>query len=206
MRRTSAETREHVLSIARTLFYRDGIRATGVDAIASSAAIAPTTLYRVFADKDDLVAAYVEREGVLYRDWFLDVIGTRRPATARIIRLFTALERQVAEPECRGCPFQLTLAEVHDSGAAAHRAAVEVKLWVRGQLHQLVTELTPAMTRKNAHLFADQLMLIMEGVYASLVSMPAPGSARQATLLVRSLLATHTAINSPTDLSTDDMK
>ena len=56
----AAETREHVLAVAHELFYWHGIRATGVDAIAAEAEVAPTTLYRLFASKDDLIAAYID--------------------------------------------------------------------------------------------------------------------------------------------------
>ena len=70
MPRSSAETREHVLGVAHELFYWHGIRATGVDRVASAAGVAPTTLYRLFTSKDDLVAAYIERADRLYREWF----------------------------------------------------------------------------------------------------------------------------------------
>ena len=61
MARSSAQTREHVLAVANDLFYWHGIRATGVDRVAAEAGVAPTTLYRLFASKDDLIAAYIER-------------------------------------------------------------------------------------------------------------------------------------------------
>ena len=59
-----------MLGVAHELFYWHGIRATGVDRVAAEAGVAPTTLYRLFASKDDLVAAYIERAGLLYREWF----------------------------------------------------------------------------------------------------------------------------------------
>ena len=40
-----------------------------MDKIAAEAGVAPTTLYRLFASKDDLVAAYVDRYAAGYRDW-----------------------------------------------------------------------------------------------------------------------------------------
>jgi len=70
MPRSSAETREHVLGVAHELFYWHGIRATGVDRVAVAAGVAPTTLYRLFASKDDLIGAYIERADGLYREWF----------------------------------------------------------------------------------------------------------------------------------------
>ena len=66
-RRTSAQTHDHILRVAGELFYREGIRATGIDRVASQAEVAPTTLYRLFASKDELVAAYVERCSTNYR-------------------------------------------------------------------------------------------------------------------------------------------
>src|ERR1035437_2914909 len=110
-RRTAAETREHVLAVAQRLFYWHGIRATGVDKIAAEAGVAPTTLYRLFASKDDLVAAYVEGNAGPYKHWVTEItrpeLGTPRE---RILSLFDALGEQVQPERCRGCPLP------HDPG------------------------------------------------------------------------------------------
>jgi len=64
-----APPRERILHAARELFYRDGINAVSVDAIASAAATNKMTVYRHFSSKDELIAAYLaelaaEGEGV----------------------------------------------------------------------------------------------------------------------------------------------
>ena len=69
VRRPAAVTREHLLDVAEDLFYRYGIHVTGVDTIADRAGVAPTTLYRLFGSKDELVAAYVERYAAGYQGW-----------------------------------------------------------------------------------------------------------------------------------------
>src|SRR5215213_3650662 len=51
--------RARILAVAGDLFYRHGIRAVGVDAIAEAAATNKMTLYRHFGSKDELIAAYV---------------------------------------------------------------------------------------------------------------------------------------------------
>src|SRR3954463_13314738 len=87
-RRTAAQTREHVLAVAHELFYWHGIRATGVDAIAAAAGVAPTTLYRLFASKDDLIAAYIERADRLYRQWMTEATAAGvGPPRERILAL-----------------------------------------------------------------------------------------------------------------------
>src|SRR2546430_944106 len=53
---SDAAPRERILSSALDLFYRHGIHAVGVDAIAEAAATNKMTLYRHFDSKDLLVA------------------------------------------------------------------------------------------------------------------------------------------------------
>src|SRR5260221_1742736 len=53
--------RERILSSALDLFYRHGIHAVGVDAIAEAAATNKMTLYRHFDSKDLLVAECLRR-------------------------------------------------------------------------------------------------------------------------------------------------
>ncbi len=53
--RTSPRPRERIVSTARDLFHRHGIRAVGIDTIAEVAGTNKTTLYRHFTSKDDLI-------------------------------------------------------------------------------------------------------------------------------------------------------
>src|SRR5207237_9826871 len=54
-----ARPRDRILAAASDLFYRHGIRAVGVEAIAEAAGTNKMTLYRHFASKDELVAEYL---------------------------------------------------------------------------------------------------------------------------------------------------
>src|SRR5262252_2169144 len=49
--------RERIISTARDLFRKHGIRGIGVDAIAEAAGTNKMTLYRHFGSKDDLIVA-----------------------------------------------------------------------------------------------------------------------------------------------------
>src|SRR4051794_13310207 len=53
--------RQRLLAAATKLFYRHGIRAVGVDAIAEAAGTNKMTLYRHFSSKDELVAEYLRQ-------------------------------------------------------------------------------------------------------------------------------------------------
>jgi AcrR family transcriptional regulator len=192
MRRSSAETREHVLAVAHEIFYWQGIRGTGVDKVAAEAGIAPTTLYRLFASKDDLVAAYVERADANYRVWFDEAAeaGGADPRQ-RILRVFDALEHQVRPENFRGCPFLMALAEYPDPAHAAHRNAVGTKEWVRARFGELAADMAAdGVEVAEPGRLADRLTLVMEGVYASAQALGVHGPAAQARDLAAALIGT----------------
>src|SRR5437763_342264 len=189
MSRSAAQTREHVLGVAHELFYWHGIRATGVDAIAAEADVAPTTLYRLFASKDDLIAAYIERADRLYRAWMKEATAAGvGPPRERILALFDALDEQVQPQRCRGCPFLMVLAEFPDPQLPAHARAVATKAWVRNRLRELTDALAVAEAIGEPEALADQLAVVMEGVYASAQALGAAGPARRARAIAVTLM------------------
>lgn len=188
-RRSSAETREHVLAVTSDLFYWHGIRATGIDKVAAAAGVAPTTLYRLFASKDDLVRAYLESAEAGYLEWLDGALGAADPAADRVVGVFEAL-LQVTDPVgFRGCPFLMALAEFPDPAHPAHVKAVQTKAAVRVRLRRLVDGLAAEVPVRDPEALADQLMLVMEGVYAAVQAFGDPGPARQAPAVARALLA-----------------
>jgi AcrR family transcriptional regulator len=193
LRRSAAETREHVLGVAQKLFYWQGIRATGIDKVAAEASVAPTTLYRLFASKDDLVAAYVAANAGPYQQWVSEVtrpgLGSAR---TRLLSLFDALAEQVQPDRCRGCPFLMALAEFPEPAHPARLRAIALKAWVREQLAQLTADLAAETPVGDPAALADQLALVMEGVYASVQALGAEGPARQARRTAETLIDTAT--------------
>jgi AcrR family transcriptional regulator len=197
-RRSAAQTREHVLAVAGTLFYWHGIRSTGVDKIAAEAQVAAPTLYRLFASKDELVAAYLQRNDEGYRAWFDDVTAASRGTPrARILALFEALTEQVQPERCRGCPYLMALAEYPDHRSQVHRLAVATKRWVRDRLIDLTGALAEIEQLAEPELLADQLALVFEGVYGSVQALGAEGPARRAYETAQTLLDAATGDRKP---------
>ncbi|HEV7371621.1 helix-turn-helix domain-containing protein, partial [Arenibaculum sp.] len=103
--RPAAEVRDRILETASALFYRQGVRAVGVDLVVEKAGVAKTSLYRHFRTKDDLVAAFLQREDEdFWRCW--DRVAGRHaddPAAELDAHLDWIGER-VGRPNYRGCP------------------------------------------------------------------------------------------------------
>ena len=188
-RRTAAETRAHILAVARELFYWQGIRATGVDRVLAAADVAAPTLYRLWSSKDDLVVAYVAASAEGYRAWF-DAAAAAGGDDARgqVLAVFAALDEQVQPHQCRGCPFLMALAEYPDPEHPVHRAAVAAKQWVAGRFAELATGYAKDHDGVDADALAAHLVLLMEGVYASVAALGVKGPARHARDVAAALL------------------
>src|ERR1700749_226400 len=97
--------RARILAVARELFYRDGIRAVGVDAIAEAAGTNKMTLYRHFASKDELVAEYL-RQSAKLADTCWDRFSEAHPGDAypQLRAWLAEMAEHVASNDERGCP------------------------------------------------------------------------------------------------------
>lgn len=114
-RNSRGTARERLLTTARTLFFAEGIRATGIDRVIAESQIAKATLYNHFATKEDLVVAVLETH---LADWQAEVLAVDRaaaPPVERIAELFDALAGAVRTGRFRGCPFSNALTELPDS-------------------------------------------------------------------------------------------
>ena len=154
--------REHILNIADELFYRSGIRATGVDAIIAQSGIAKTTLYRYFASKDDLVVAYLERRNQRFWELLEAEIAKYSQPGEQLLAVFQWLDELMAKPDCLGCPFLMTSSEFGELDYPGHQVAIRHKEAVLERLVQLSEQ----AGIKNSHELAISLLLLIDGAFA----------------------------------------
>jgi hypothetical protein len=67
----------------------------------------------------------------------------------------------------------MALTEFPDQGLGGHQHAVALKAWVRAELGSLVEEHARAEPVRDPAALADQLMLVLEGVYATVQALGA---------------------------------
>src|SRR5262245_42471058 len=160
--------RGRLLSAATRLFCKNGINATGIDAIIDEAGTAKTTLYKLFGSKTNLVHAVLESEGRQWLEWFIGAIeaGGGDPQT-KLLRIFPALKSWFGEERFYGCPFINAVGE-HDKDQKQFRAiAMKHKKVVLAHIEKLAAEMGAVEPAVLAH----QLALLMEGaIVAAMVS------------------------------------
>lgn len=146
-----------ILDASADLFYRHGIHAVGVDAIAEASGVTKRTLYDRFGSKDALIAAYLQARHAAWWDRLEERLATA-PAP-RVLAVFDAYALDAPSID-RGCGFLNAAGELpagHPGQAVvrAHKAAV------RSKLEELLRVDRPDVTDPAA--VADHLFLLLEG-------------------------------------------
>jgi AcrR family transcriptional regulator len=175
-----------LLNAATRLFCKNGINATGIDAIIEEAGTAKTTLYKLFGSKTNLVHAVLESEGRQWREWFIGAIEAGGgDARTKLARIFPALKCWFGEERFYGCPFINAVAE-HDKDQKQFRAiAMKHKKVVLAHIENLAREMGAAEPQMLAH----QLALLIDGAIVAAMVSRDPTVADMAGLAAGSLLA-----------------
>ncbi|WP_414450448.1 TetR/AcrR family transcriptional regulator [Burkholderia sp. 22PA0099] len=183
---SGASAHTQLIDAAEHLFYREGVRAVGIDAVVERAGVNKMSLYRQFSSKDELVLAYIERKNCNYFDRF-DQLAEQLPGdpTAQLLKFVDDLTRRSAAPDYRGCPFVNVAVEFPD---AAHPARVSVA-HNKSELKRRLIALATGAGARDPLLLADSIALVIEGIYTASQSYRADDSpVGSAPRLVRALI------------------
>ncbi|GAA1905359.1 TetR/AcrR family transcriptional regulator [Williamsia serinedens] len=128
----SLPARDRILATAYRLFYRDGIRATGVDRVIAEAGVTKVTFYRHFTGKNALIVAFLELRHERWMDWFRDALRRHSTTARKRSPVVTAVEEWLGSPSFRGCAFinsvnelGAELPEIHEIAQRHKEAMVE---------------------------------------------------------------------------------
>jgi AcrR family transcriptional regulator len=156
--------RERILAAAADLFYRHGIRAVGVEAIAEAAGTNKMTLYRHFESKDELVAEYLRRLATE-----AEAVWSRRAAEfagdprGQLRAWIKEMAAHIGASDDRGCALANAAVELPEHEHPARRVIQAFKQAQR----ELLTELCTAAGLTEPDMLADELFLLLEGARVS---------------------------------------
>jgi AcrR family transcriptional regulator len=189
--RASSEPRQRILETADRLFYRDGIRAVGIDRIIAEANVAKMSLYKHFPSKDDLILAVLKHreEGVL--EFFRSAMERHSKKAKNPLRaFFAALKEWFQSPDFRGCAFQNAAIELADPAHPGTEFVRGHKLRFSVFLRGLVEE----AVGKAAAKVAPAVALLVEGAIVTAVIQRKPEAADVARDAVLYLVAEEKAV------------
>src|SRR5262249_20728428 len=162
----TSEARQRILETADRLFYRDGIRAVGIDRIIAEANVAKMSLYKHFPSKDDLILAVLKyrEEGVL--EFFRSAMERHGKKAKTPLRAFFAALRDFFESRgSGGCPFQNAAVEL----AAPAHSGTEFVRGHKQRFSEFLRGLVEEAVGKSAAKVAPAVALLVEGAIVTAV-------------------------------------
>ena len=150
-----SSARERILRTAHELFYRDGIRATGIDLLITRSGVAKATFYRHFPSKNALISAFLELRHQQWMAWFTEALHrygaaqSVRPA-GRLLVLAPVLQEWCGHPDFRGCAFINLVAELAPTAPEAIEAARAHKAEMTEQIARLLPDDAKGRALANA--------------------------------------------------------
>jgi len=176
---------DRIRETAFDLFYREGIRAVGVEEIVSQAGVTKPSLYRAFESKDELIAAYLRDYNQRFFQRF-EAPAADHPddPKAQLLAYTDRLATRASRDGYRGCGLTNAVIEYPDGKHPAHQVAVESKQ----QLRERLREICRAMGAHEPDELADGILLLLEGSYVSGQTFGEGGPARVLGAMVRRLI------------------
>jgi len=182
--------RDRIFAAARELFYRQGIRAVGVESIAQEAGATKMSLYRAFPSKDELVAECLKQAERDFFAWWDQIIAPHaKDPEAAVLALFKGLSAKANTCEKRGCVIGNASVEITDED---HPGRAVVEAYSREKRRRL-RELCAAMNARHPEELADGLMLLMDGGYFSRLSLGPKGPTASLSKAAQALMRAYTA-------------
>ena len=171
----AAAPRERILRAAHDLFYREGIRATGIDRVIAESGVSKLTFYRQFASKDELILAFLDFRHERWMAWFVDALARHGGGVAAIA---PTLAEWFAGDDYRGCAFLNSVGELGPALPAVVEAARRHKHDMTAAIARLMK---PGPGRARA---ARALALAIDGAIVQAQYLESPGAAVDALAFV----------------------
>lgn len=181
----SPTPRARLMDAATRLFCKDGINATGIDAIVGEARTAKTTLYKLFGSKNDLVEAVLLSEGRIWRAWFVRAIDAADTPRGKLDAIFPALKSWFAKDDYYGCVFINAVGEHNKTETRLRAITLQHKSFVLGH----ISDLARAAGAVSPEALAHQIGMLMDGAIVAAMVTRDPAVADAAGEAAKALIA-----------------
>jgi AcrR family transcriptional regulator len=169
----ATDTRERIIKVAHDLFYERGFHGVGLESILDEVGVTKTTFYNHFESKDALVVDALRWHDAWWRNEFAQLLrkhGGDAPRD-RLLAIFDAIDEVMHAPGYKGCIFINVAVQYPACHDPAHVEATVHK----GAMKDLLAELAAYAGATEPRRLAEELALVMEGVYVSQQVVNDPG-------------------------------
>lgn len=181
---STSDARQKLLESTERLIYRDGITATGMDAIVKESGVSRKTIYSNFGSKEALVAQVLQDRDERWMDWFIRATSTGS-AAERLLSTFDALDAWFHTKDFNGCAFINAAGEIGDTDNPIRTIAMEHKLRLRNYLLELAKD----YGAQNPDKTASEFLILIEGAITVAKVLGRKQAAREAQRMAKKLFS-----------------
>jgi len=175
--------KERLLETADRLFYKEGVRAVGIDRLLADANAAKASLYQHFGSKDELVVAHIERRNACAQASIGAFVADIPPAE-RAVRFFDWVVAWTESKDFRGCPMQHVVGELSDPSHPARAVVTAQRAWLQERFEEWVRDAGAA----DPKTLAGGLLVLFDGAVAA-SELDGPQRAREARWMAERLVS-----------------
>lgn len=174
-----------LLDTTERLVYRDGIHATGMDAIVKASGVARKTIYHQYPTKIALVEAALLRRDERWMQWFVDATShSSSDPVERLLSCFEALRVWFQSSDFHGCAFLNAAGEIGDPDSPIRAVSHLHKQRLRAHLLTLAAAVKPESPGE----LADQFLILIDGAISVAMISGGTQAADTAERMARQLL------------------
>jgi AcrR family transcriptional regulator len=159
--RDASVNHARLIDAASALFFRDGINATGIAAVAEFAGMSKMTLYAHFASKDELIVAFLDKRNERWEAAVQQSLADNDSPAQKLLGLFDLHRQWLREGGLRGCPYVNSAAEFPDRGHPVRAAVDRHKCGVKKHL----LDLAEMAGLRDPQTLVRRLFLLLEGAF-----------------------------------------
>jgi AcrR family transcriptional regulator len=159
--RDASVNHQRLIDAASALFFRDGINATGIAAVAEFAGVSKMTLYAHFASKDELIVAFLDKRNERWEAAVEQTLAASEAPAEKLLGLFDLHRQWLREGGLRGCPYVNSAAEFPDRSHPVRLAVDRHKQGVK----QYLLDLAERAGLTHPQTLVRRLFLLLEGAF-----------------------------------------
>ena len=181
----NSSKRELLINTACELFAKQGIHATGVDAIVEKSGVTKKTLYSHFHSKDELVLAVLRHYDGLARNAFMRRVESGgKSAKTRLLAIFDFAQQWFQDDNFYGCIFINAIGEYSAEDSPIRQICKEYKKLVKDYIQHLCQEAGAS----NPQQLSEELALLLEGATVTAQVSQNPNTAQIAKRAAKALI------------------
>ena len=146
--------RDRILLTAHDLFYREGIRATGIDKVIAESGVTKVTFYRHFPSKNILIREFLEYRHKRWIEWFTEAL---QRYGGEINALIPTLSEWFHDEDFRGCAFINSVGEL----GSVLPEVVDITRGHKIDMTNAIADLLPPSRRRKQN--AQAISLAVDG-------------------------------------------